>query len=399
MLPGGNWAFQTTTSDEDDARVLWYERTDYPAAEYAHKLEVRVTWRPDGGGGGIAAAASALVVPDSPVESQSSADDSGNQVASSLADASLSDGIDMSDVSNGVHEGTAAVELVTVAGQVVDTVDLRDLPAAGIASTGSVGRITGTPPPAPLPAVPVGEVIESGVKVAIARQLSVLVEEDATLEAVAREVHRRLALPRGVSVRLLKAKVSTVPRELSLLVPVRGASDATLSGVAEMRAEPVRPDDIPDCGWGLVPLVHISPSSASAAGVRGRANGGQLGANGNPKTPALNVMSKPRRAPALFGTPLLFPVRLSGEPVGQLRERIRERLGVPPVEFATWNLTQMINWRLLPLGDDEDEWVAAHLLEGDEWSCLAIEHKSTTVYKRPTTTSGRMADKPLTIRS
>lgn len=399
MLPGGNWGFQTTTSDEDDARVLWYERTDYPAAEYAHKLEVRVTWRPDGGGGGIAAAATALVVPDSPVESQSSADDSGNQLASSLADASLSDGIAMSDISNGVHEGTPAVEAAANAEPPVAAVDLPDLTAAVISRTGSLGRVTGTPPPPPLPPVPVSEVIESGVKVAVPRQLSVLVEEDATLEAVAREVHRRLALPRGVSVRLMKAKGSVVPRELSLIVPVRGASDATLSGVAEMRAEPVRPDDCPDSSFGLVPLVHISPSSASAAGVRGRANGGQLGANGNPKTPALNVMSKPRRAPSLFGTSLLFPVRLSGETVGALRERIRERLGVPPVEFATWNLTQMINWRVMPLDDDEEEWTPAHLLEGDEWSCLAIEHKSTTVYKRPTTTSGRMADKPLTIRS
>ncbi|GAB0496854.1 hypothetical protein MMPV_008175 [Pyropia vietnamensis] len=399
MLPGGNWAFQTTTSDEDDARVLWYERTDYPVAEYAHKTEVRVTWRPDGGGGGIAAAAAALVVPDSPVESQSSADESGNQLASSLADASLSDGIAMSDVSNGVHEGTATVEPASVVEPSVAAVDLRDLSPAVIASTDSVGRVTSIPPPPPLPPVPVAEVIESGVKVAVPRQLSVLVKEDATLEAVAREVHRRLALPHGVSVRLMKAEGSVVPRELSPTVPVRGASDATLSGVAEMRAEPVRPDDCPNSAWGLVPLVHISPSSASAAGVRGRANGGQLGANGNQKAPALNVMSKPRRASSLFGTSLLFPVLLGGETVGALRERIRERLGVPPVEFATWNLTQMINWRPVPLDNDDEVWTPAPQLDGDEWSCLAIEHKSTTVHKRPTTTSGRMADKPLTIRS
>jgi len=399
MLPGGNWAFQTTTSDEDDARVLWYERTDYPAAEYAHKLEVRVTWRPDGGAGGTTAAQAALKVQSS-TEDQVSVGDAPNQLAGALADASLSDEATMSDVSNGVHPSASLTELASDAvPPAVVNPDLPVVSGVGPGAVGGGGNVTSLPPTVPLEG-PVPELVDSGVKVAASRQLSVLVDEDATLEAVAREVHRRLALPAGVSVRLLDAKGSVIPRRLSLRVPVRGASEATLSGVAEMRAEPVRPDDfVGDARWNLVPLVHISPNAASAAAVRGRANGGQLGANGNTKTPALNVASKPRRAPSLFGSPLLFPVLVGGETVGALRERIRERLAVPASEFASWRLTQMINWRLLPLEDEAEMWTPAHLLEGDEWSCLAIEHKSTSVHKRPVANNNRMADKPLTIRS
>eukprot|EP00168_Porphyra_purpurea_P021666 TRINITY_DN975_c0_g1_i7.p1 TRINITY_DN975_c0_g1~~TRINITY_DN975_c0_g1_i7.p1 ORF type:complete len:401 (+),score=46.79 TRINITY_DN975_c0_g1_i7:580-1782(+) len=316
MLPGGNWAFQTTTSDEDDARVLWYERTDYPAAEYAHKLEVRVTWRPDGGAGGTAAAQTALMVRSPPEEVQVSVGDAPNQLAGALADASLSDEATMSDVSNGVHPSASLTELAPDAVPPAEvTPDVPAFSGVGAGAVGGGGNVASLPPTVLLEG-PVPELVDSGVKVAASRQLSVLVDEDATLEAVAREVHRRLALPAGISVRLLDAKGSVIPRRLSLRVPVRGASEATLSGVAEMRAEPVRPDDfVGDARWNLVPLVHISPNAASAAGVRG---GPMVGSWGPTATPRRQLstwhLSRDGRRPCLAlrcSSPSWLAVRLS----------------------------------------------------------------------------------------
>uniref|UniRef100_A0A7S3EI02 ubiquitinyl hydrolase 1 n=1 Tax=Rhodosorus marinus TaxID=101924 RepID=A0A7S3EI02_9RHOD len=96
-----------------------------------------------------------------------------------------------------------------------------------------------------------------------------------------------------------------------------------------------------------------------------------------------------------FGDPFLIPVKVEGEKVGVLRERIRRKVRVKEEEFDNWALFSITVSSTDPLDDVEATWSEG----SDEIGSisLAIEHTRRVPPKR---TYGLMKyDKPLVIKS
>lgn len=311
-----------TLHGQPDYRILWYEHTEYRLSEFEHKDEVRVVWRPDGG------------VKATPY------------AATGSPDGSPRNGTGVSDVliraDGGVEESAPA----TVA----------------IEPNGHHAVVAGT-----------GGTMANGTLGDNSRSFSVLVPMMSKYADVIDQVRIKLRISSTVGIRLFEVKNSKIFRFINPADSVPRLMMGSYDCGAELRAEPIPPDETPEAlgsEYELVTVLHMTKD-------------------------------KPRiwRGPTCFGVPFVIRVRREGETVVDIRATIQQKLGVPDEEFEKWPLAEVIQLKVLYLHDPNIVYSPSSRNLSMELSYLAIEHKNTAPPRKVTTAMSRFADKPLKIRS
>lgn len=205
------------------------------------------------------------------------------------------------------------------------------------------------------------------------RSISVLVPPNAPYAAVANEVRAKLRVDPSIGIRLYEVKNSKIHRHLNLEHQVPPLMAGTHDIGMELRAEPIPSDETPQelgSDFELVSVLHLSKDK------------------------------QPRyyRGLSFFGVPFLVKVKKTGEPIKEIRERIRKKLGVPSDEFEKWPLAEVRQLQAEYLQDMDALFIPKER-SGMDFTALAVEHKSTAPVKKTTSAISRYADKPLKIRS
>lgn len=331
------------TSGQPEYRTIWYEVTEYHISEFEHKEELRVVWRPDCG------TRSTGYVPKATTNTNNSNTNSTSNTKNNVEMKDVSEGVAGTDMSvdgdddkkessgGGGENGEAEVD------------DSMNGSRNTRSATGSNG-----------------ETIEK-----CAHMFSVLVPIAAKFVDVMDEIRIKRNVPSNVDIRMFEVRKNSIVRGIEPNEPVRqllvGGQDYTV----ELRAEPVPEDETAEAlgdEYELMTVVHLAKQGRS-----------------------LN------KAVSLFGQPFVIKVKKDGETVDMLRRRIQDKLDVPSEEFDTWKLVEISQSSTTPL--ESGEIYTPRRMMGLEFSALAIEHKSTALPKRTSSTVNRYTDKPLKIRS
>lgn len=206
------------------------------------------------------------------------------------------------------------------------------------------------------------------------KHFSVLVSQSplTTYADVMREVRDKVGLEGDFDLRIMEVKNYRIMRLILEAMTITFPAAGSLDFGHELRAEPVPKDETYKAlgeDYGLMPVAHLSKEK----------------------------LGRSWRGLTFFGEPFLIKVLKVGEPVENIRERIRVKIGVPKEEFNTWTLAEISQLKSTPL--KEGTLYKLRTPVAMEYCTLAIEHKCTAAPKHIPSTLNRYADKPLKIRS
>ena len=204
------------------------------------------------------------------------------------------------------------------------------------------------------------------------RSFSVLVPMMSKYADVMDQVRQKLCINPEVDIRMFEVKNSKICKFTNPGESVPPIMTGSHDCGAELRAEPVPADETEEAlglDYELIRVLHLAKDKKSRA----------------------------YRGLQFFGVPFVIKVKKDGEPVGAIRRRIQQKLGVPFEEFDEWPLAEIVQLKVVYLEKDDAVYSPCHRASL-EFCSLAIEHKSTAPARRSSAMS-RYADKPLKIRS
>lgn len=317
-------------------RVLWYERTEYRLSEFEHKEEVRIVWRWDCGACSSPGSTSTSIniAVPPPVVLMQQTENASAQLTM--------------DVANGPGNETST------------TSDDASIDDSTTDSTMPIGDKDINSPTmyGPLPNENIMQIF------------SVLVPPLSKYSQVIEGIRHRQKLDPNTSIRLLEVRNCRIER---IFDPAESIPHmiSTYEYPLALRAEPVPVDETPEAlgnEYQLVAVAHLAKERHR--GVRS----------------------------VFFGVPFLLRVKRSGMSIADIRELIRDKLGVKEVEFETWRLAEVLSTSNEWLEDSDHVWIpAARTSFSEPLITLAIEHRCPTP-RRYQTTHGRF-DKPLRIKA
>lgn len=220
----------------------------------------------------------------------------------------------------------------------------------------------------------VGNNPNSGTKLSktVVQNFSVLVPPPPKYEDVMEEVRSKLFIDRSVELRMMEVKSNKIVRIIDAVESVPALMIGSHDYGSELRVEPVPCDETAEAlgdDFDLIPVAHLAKDKSG----------------------------RTWRGLVLFGDPFLIKVVRIGEPVERIRERIREKIGVPAAEFETWTLSEISQLKSVAL--EIGTLFRPRCSDAMEYCSLAIEHKNTMPTKQTPSSISRYADKPLKIRS
>lgn len=204
------------------------------------------------------------------------------------------------------------------------------------------------------------------------RSFSVLVPSNSKYANVMDQVRIKLRISADVGIRMFEVKNSKILRSICPDDPVPPLMMSSQDYGAELRAEPIPENETEEAlgnEYELMTVVHLAKDQQRAW-----------------------------RGATCFGVPFVIKVKKDGETIRIIRERIREKLGVPEEEFEQWPLAEIVQLKIVYLRP-MDVLYTPHPRSSLEFCTLAIEHKSTAPAKKTSLAISRCADKPLKIRS
>lgn len=209
------------------------------------------------------------------------------------------------------------------------------------------------------------------------RSFSILVPLGSKYDAVISEIRQKVGLPDSTEIRLLDVRNCRVARFLESYDPVsRSGAGSYISSDygTELRAEPVVPEELSEEVGNDTVTVSVA----------------HIAKEGKPRS---------WRGPSYFGVPIILRIIRDGETVGEIRQRIRKRLGLAEDVFSTWKLAEICQAKVTYLEDNDYNWTPEDKHQGGlEIISLAIEHYGSAPTRKPNPSSLRFVDKPLKIR-
>lgn len=207
----------------------------------------------------------------------------------------------------------------------------------------------------------------------VCKSFSVLVPSNSRYVDVMDQVRIKLRISVDAGIRMFEVKNSKILRSICPDDPVPPLMMGSQDCGAELRAEPIPEGETEEAlgnEYELMTVVHLAKDK------------------------------QPRvwRGVTCFGVPFVIKVKKDGEPTRVIRERIREKLGVPEEEFEQWPLAEIVQLKIVYL-NNLDVLYTPHPRSSMEFCTLAIEHKSMAPTKKTSLAISRYADKPLKIRS
>lgn len=209
------------------------------------------------------------------------------------------------------------------------------------------------------------------------RSFSVLVPPGSKYDAVIAEIRSKLGINDSTDIRLLDVRSFRIARFLESNDSV--ARSGSMNFVSpdygtELRAEPVVADELAEPGKADAMAVSVA----------------HIAKEGKPRS---------WRGPSFFGVPIILRISKDGETVGDIRERIRQRLGLAEDVFNAWKLAQVSQAKVMYLDDNDAIWMPERRNHGGvEFISLALEHYGSAPARKPNASSLRFIDKPLKIR-